>query len=102
MANRDTIKVIRGSYEVELSLPGYKPLSKKVEVQIGQPYSFYFQLTKQKGKLQVVTDASNARIFLDNRLVGEGGIDDSVTVGVHHIRAESPTKFSLKNALNKL
>jgi len=90
-ANDDKpIEVRKGTYEMRVEMAGYEPVSEEIQVQIGQPYSYYYRLEPKKGTLRVTTNPSAARIFVDNRLAGIGQYVEQLPIGRHNVTVEAP------------
>jgi len=87
--SKKPMEVRKGSYELRVELDGYEPISQKIEVEIGQPYSYYFRLEPKRGTMRVIADTSSARIFVDNKLVGIGTYTERVPIGVHSVTVEA-------------
>lgn len=87
-ANREPIAIRRGVYTMRVSLPGYEVLEQKVEVAIGQPYSFYLRLEPKKGVVRVTASPADARLFLGDRLVGVGSYVETVPIGSYALTVE--------------
>lgn len=88
----DKIKVRKGTYELKIEHEGFEPIVETIEVEIGQPYSYYFRLEPKKGTLRVITDPPNARIFIDRRLVGIGNYVERLAIGEHEVTVESDNR----------
>ncbi len=86
---KDPLKVPSGSYTMTVAMAGYEPVRETIDVQIGQPYSFYYQLEPKKGTLRVVTVPATARIFVDKRWVSLGNYVEQLPVGRYEVSAEA-------------
>jgi hypothetical protein len=86
----DPIQVRKGTYEMRVEMPGYEPAATTIEVEIGQPYSYYFRLEPKKGTLRVTASPSSARIFVDDRLASIGQYVDELPIGKHRVTVEAP------------
>ncbi|MCG8424586.1 MAG: PEGA domain-containing protein [Proteobacteria bacterium] len=84
----EPMRVPRGTYAMTIELAGYETIKETIHVQIGQPYSYYYQLEPKKGTLRVVAVPATARIFVDKREVALGTYVDQLPVGEYTIRAE--------------
>ncbi len=87
--DKKRIKVRKGSYEMRIELPGYEPIVETIEVEIGQPYSYYYRLHRKQGGVRIVTQPSTARIFLDQKLVAIGSYVERLPIGEHKITVEA-------------
>jgi hypothetical protein len=74
---------------MRIELDGYEPITQRIDVKIGQPYSYYFRLEPKTGTVRVVADPSSARIFIDKRLVGIGTYSERLPLGLHAITIEA-------------
>jgi hypothetical protein len=88
-ADAGTIDVVAGRYTMTVELAGYESVSREVDVEIGKPYSFFFALAPKKGHLTVQTIPGDARVFLDDRLVGLGGFDAEFASGTYEMVVEA-------------
>ena len=81
-------KVPAGRYTVELTQPGWEGESHQVDVEIGQPYFYQYRLKRPMAQLSIFTRPRGARVFIDNRLVGETPFAGSVEFGKHKLLLE--------------
>lgn len=89
-ANSDRpITLIAGDYTMTIELPGYEPIEQPLTVGIGKPYSFSYRLAPRRGRLRVQTVPGNARILVDNRLVGLGSYDGEIDLGMHEVDVDA-------------
>ena len=79
----------KGTYRMRIELAGYELLTRTISLEIGQPYSFYFQLKPQRGTLQILARPSDARIFINQQLVGVGRFIGERPIGAYRITAEA-------------
>ena len=95
-ANADDVVLVEGGrYTMVIETPGYQPIEQDVELAIGQPYSYYFQLEKLRGTLRINVEPRSARIFIDDRLVGIGSYNETVDIGRYNVRVEADKRDSL-------
>ena len=87
--DKKRIKVRKGTYEMRVEKDGYEPIVETIEVEIGQPYSYYYRLHRKQGSVRVVTQPSTARIFLDQKLVAIGSYVERLPIGQHTITVEA-------------
>lgn len=87
--DKEAMLVRKGDYELRVELEGYEPIVQRIEVKIGQPYSYYFRLEPKTGTVRVVADPSSSRIFIDKRLVGIGTYAERLPLGAHTITIEA-------------
>jgi hypothetical protein len=96
---KTALEVLKGSYEMRIELPGYEPIKRHIVAEIGQPYSYYFQLEPKKGTVRVVATPPEARIFLGDRLVGIGSYVETVPVGDYRVVVEAEGRPSQRRPL---
>lgn len=90
VANADEpLEVRKGTYQMTIEKPGFETIEKTIEVKIGKPYSYYYQLQPKRGTLRVVTVPATASIFIDERRVALGTYVDQLPVGTYTITAEA-------------
>lgn len=94
------IAIPKGSYVMTVEQPGYKTITQPVEVEIGQPYSYYFQLEPQRGTLRVIAAPASARIFVDKRWVAVGTYVDELPLGRYEIEVEAEGYRRLSRAVD--
>jgi hypothetical protein len=83
------IAIPKGSYVMTVEQEGYATISQPIEVEIGQPYSYYFQLEPQRGMLRVIAAPASARIFVDKRWVAVGTYVDDLPLGRYLVEVEA-------------
>ncbi len=99
-ANEESPVLVKGGrYTLAIEAPGYQPIKQTVELSIGQPYSYYFQLEKLRGILHINVEPSSARIFIDNRLVGLGSYRETIDIGRYNVRVEADKRKSITRDL---
>jgi hypothetical protein len=94
------ILVRKGRYKMSVSLPGYETVEQEITAEIGQPYSYYFRLSPLKGSLRIKSSPPNARIFVDNRLVGIGRYSETIAVGKYAVTVEAPGRVPDKREVS--
>jgi hypothetical protein len=92
-ANARTIEVVAGRYTMTVELAGHEPVTREIEPDIGKPYSYYFELAPRRGRLSIQVVPGDARLFLDNRLIGLGGFDDEMAGGSYELVVEAPGRL---------
>lgn len=85
----EPIEVLKGKYVMTLEKVGYESRTETIEVKIGQPYSFFYQLKPKRGTLRVVTVPSTANIFIGDRRVAIGTYVEQLPVGRYTINVEA-------------
>jgi hypothetical protein len=81
-------KVPAGMYTIELSQPGWEPESHEVGTEIGQPYFYQYRLKRSTAQVSIFTRPRGARVFIDERLVGETPFAGTLDVGRHKLLLE--------------
>lgn len=92
VAGGEPLRVPAGRYVMRLELPGFLPVTETIVAEIGQPYTYSYRLSPQTGTLRVSARPSEARILLDERVVGTGAYVDRVPVGDHEVTVEAPLR----------
>lgn len=82
------IPVTGDRYLVKISAAGFVTQQHTIEVQIGKPYNYFYELLPQKGTISVRVTPADARIFLDQRLVGVGRYDAELDAKPYEIMTE--------------
>src|SRR5207248_10879830 len=83
-------KVPAGSYRLTLPQPGWEPEEHLVQAEIGQPYFYQYRLKRSTAPLSVFTRPRGARVFLDDKLVGETPFAANVEAGTRTLLLEHP------------
>ncbi|MBL8621496.1 MAG: PEGA domain-containing protein [Myxococcales bacterium] len=86
----DVLSLPAGSYTMQVELPNYEPVEQPLTIGIGEPYSYSFRLQPRRGRLRINTVPGDARILVDDRLVGQGSFDGELDLGPHKIAVEQP------------
>jgi hypothetical protein len=94
--------VRKGTYHLRVEREGYVPITEEITVKIGQPYSYYFRLQPQKGTARITTTPSDARLFVDKRLVGLGQFVERLPIGMHEVTVERDGRKSLTRSFEIL
>jgi hypothetical protein len=81
-------KVPAGTYTIELSQPGWENESHDVGVELGQPYFYQYRLKRSTTQVSIFTRPRGARVFIDERLVGETPFAGTIDVGRHKLLLE--------------
>lgn len=77
-----------GQYTLRVEMAGFEPVEQAITTEIGQPYSFYFRLERKTGTVRVSTNPPDARIFVDQKLVGLGTFSAPLPIGSYEIMVE--------------
>lgn len=91
-----------GRYEMTIERDGYEPITTQIDVRIGKPYTFFFELTPLRGQLSVLVTPSDARVFVDDRQVGFGHYDESLPARQYKISAEAPGRKTVTRTVEVL
>jgi hypothetical protein len=83
-------KVPAGDWDIVLEQPGWESKRQAVHADLGQPYFYQFQLTRSTSQVAIFTRPRGARVFIDDKLVGETPYADTVEVGKHRLLLEHP------------
>jgi hypothetical protein len=81
-------KVPAGSYTIELAQPGWEDETHDVAVELGQPYFYQYRLKRSTAPVSIFTRPRGARVFIDERLVGETPFAGTLDVGKHKLLLE--------------
>jgi hypothetical protein len=79
-----------GTYELLLTRDGWEPDRTSLAVHIGQPYFYQSRLERSRSETIVESIPSGARVFIDDRLVGETPWKGQLDVGKHGLLLEYP------------
>ncbi|MBS1119847.1 MAG: hypothetical protein H6Q90_2075 [Deltaproteobacteria bacterium] len=80
--------VVGDIYQMKVEAPGFETEIRTIDAQIGKPYTYFFELTPLKGQVSVQVTPSDARIFLDKRLVGIGRFDARLDAKMYEVMTE--------------
>lgn len=86
----DQITIAGGAYEMTVERDGHVPVTQKIDVKIGKPYTYYVKLEPLKGTLTVQVTPPDARVFLGDRFVGIGRYTERLPGGEYQLSAEAP------------
>jgi hypothetical protein len=90
----ETIEVLGGHYDMVTELDGYEPHHQPIDVRVGKPYTYFVPLVALHGRLSMQVLPSDARIFLDDRLVGIGHIDLQLAANTYVVTSEAPDRIA--------
>jgi hypothetical protein len=88
MANAEPLRAAAGRYRMRVEMPGYLPVVEDIVAEIGQPYTYSYRLEPRTATLRVVTRPGDARILVDQRVVGAGVFYGRLPVGTHQVSVE--------------
>jgi hypothetical protein len=81
-------RVKAGRYTLRVTKDGYVTQERRLSAEIGQPYFYQFTLEQQRELVTIRPNPSQARIFLDQKLVMTGVYADRLPVGKHKLLVE--------------
>jgi hypothetical protein len=81
-------RVKAGRYTLQVSKDGYVAQERRLAAEIGQPYFYQFTLEQQRELVTIRPNPSQARIFLDQKLVMTSPYADRLPVGPHKLYVE--------------
>ena len=85
------IKIVGGGkYEMIVEKVGHQTQRREIELKIGKPHTYYFELKKLEGRLSIQTTPADARIFLDKRFVGVGRAAENLPATTYQLLVEAP------------
>lgn len=87
-------EIVAGRYTVTVELAGYETVEQVLETEIGKPYSLFFPLQPKKGRLVINAEPVDARIFVDDKLVGFGRFEDFLPGGTYEVTVEAPDRLA--------
>jgi hypothetical protein len=87
--DKEPLKAPAGAYTMRVALDGYEPVEQKIELRIGQPYTYNFRLSELEGAVRISTSPLSARIFVDDKLVGVGTYVGELPLGGHKVSVEA-------------
>ncbi|MBL4635520.1 MAG: hypothetical protein JKY56_16795 [Kofleriaceae bacterium] len=90
----EEIEIRQGNYTMRIELLGYEPIVRDLIAKPGVPYAYYYSLEPKRGRVQITATPANARIFLDDRLVGVGQYSDVLSLGSYKVTVEAPGRLS--------
>ena len=79
-----------GDYELSLVQAGWDTERQAIHVDIGQPYFYQYRLQRTTAEAVIETLPSGARVFIDERLVGETPWRGRLDLGRHSLLVEYP------------
>lgn len=83
-------KVPAGTYEVALDHDGWESERHRIRAEIGQPYFYQYRLQRSTSPVTIFTRPRGARVFIDDKLVGQTPFAEPVEVGKHRLLIEHP------------
>jgi tetratricopeptide (TPR) repeat protein len=82
------IAVPGAAYVMTVSLGGFERETLDIRVDIGKPYTYFFNLRRQKGTVVIQATPADARIFVDDKLVGIGRFEGALEAKKYAIATE--------------
>ncbi len=96
------ILVPGGSYEMVVEKVGHQTQRLPIEVKIGKPYTYYFPLEKEQGRLSIQTVPADARVFLDKRFMGVGHAVEDLPATTYSLLVEAPGREEYRKQIEVL
>ncbi len=93
------LEVPGASYELVIERPGYVTRRDRVQLQMGQPYTYFYTLEPLKGRLSVSVTPADARVFLDDRFVGIGRVEEAVKSDTYALLVEAPGRVPVRRSV---
>lgn len=84
-----------GPYQLVIERDGYVSSQRDIHPEIGKPYTFFETLQPKTSKLKIRTVPSDARIFLDKRLVGTGIYEVDSPGGKYTLTVEAQDRVTV-------
>jgi hypothetical protein len=84
-------RIKAGRYTLRVTKDGYIAQERRLNAEIGQPYFYQFTLEQHRELVTIRPNPSQARIFLDQKLVMTGVYADRLPVGRHKLLVEYGT-----------
>jgi hypothetical protein len=81
-------RVPAGSYEIKLERDGWDTETHTLRAEIGQPYFYQYRLERSTSEVVLTSRPAGARVFVDDRLVGETPFRARLEVGHHRLLLE--------------
>ncbi len=79
-----------GDYALVLEQPGLDIERHEIHADIGQPYFYQYRLQRTTAQVMIESEPSGARVFIDDRLVGETPYRARLELGAHSLLLEYP------------
>jgi hypothetical protein len=96
------LTIVGDTYKMTIEKPGYVTVTKTINVRIGKPYTYFEKLTPLTGKLSVQVSPADARIFLDNKLVGLGRYEMDLAAKTYTVMSEAPNRLTVSRRVEVL
>lgn len=88
------IELEGGTYDMVVASDGHVTQTRKIELKIGKPLTQFVQLEAEVGDLVVQVTPADARVFVDDRFVGIGRIEQKLRGGSYRIMTESSGRLT--------
>lgn len=88
----EPLAVQQGTYKLIIQKPGYRTIEQTIVAEIGQPYTYLFRLEAETGMVRITTRPRQARVFVDDKLVGIGSYAKPLPVGDHTVMVEAENR----------
>lgn len=98
----DLLEVKGGVYDVIVEKEGYVTKTEHIVARIGQPYTLFEKLDPQLGTLAVQVTPPDARVFVDDKLVGIGRVERQTEARKVTVVAEAPGRLTVTREVEVL
>ena len=101
-ASGEELTIVGDTYEMTISKEGFETVTRTINVRIGKPYNYFEKLKPLRGKLSVQVSPADARIFLDDKLVGLGRYEADLTATTYTVMSEAPNRITVSRRIQVL
>lgn len=97
------IKVVGGGkYDMIIEKVGHQSQRREIDLKIGKPHTYFFELKKLEGRVSIQTTPADARIFINERFVGVGRAVENLPATNYQLLVEAPGRQELKRPIEVL
>lgn len=96
------LTIVGDTYKMTIEKAGFETVTKTINVRIGKPYTYFEKLTPLTGKLSVQVSPADARIFLDDKLVGLGRYEMDLAAQTYTVMSEAPNRITVSRRVEVL
>ena len=96
------LTIVGDTYKMTIEKAGFVTVTKTINVRIGKPYTYFEKLTPLTGKLSVQVSPADARIFLDDKLVGLGRYEMDLAAQTYTVMSEAPNRITVSRRVEVL
>jgi hypothetical protein len=98
----EELTIVGDTYKMTIEKAGFETVTKTINVRIGKPYTYFEKLTPLTGKLSVQVSPADARIFLDDKLVGLGRYEADLPATTYTVMSEAPNRLTVSRRVEVL